>query len=61
MTKVKVMTLQGTAYDPEILPLLERAFDERKKSSPCLFLCQTWHFNEKTMSSRCLSRRRVDR
>ena len=31
------MTFQGTAYDPEILPLLERAFDERKKNQVLVF------------------------
>ena len=33
--------------DPEILPLLERAFDEKETDRPRLFLCQKWHFNEK--------------
>ena len=32
--------------DPEILSLLERAFDEKEID---LFLCQKWHFNEKML------------
>ena len=46
--------------DPEILPLLERALDEKEIDRPSLFLCQKWHFNEKMAPSWCLSRRRVD-
>ena len=37
--------------DPEILPLLARAFDEKEIDRPSLFLCQKWHFNEKMASS----------
>ena len=33
--------------DTEILPLLERVFDEKEIDGPNLFLCQKWHFNEK--------------
>ena len=46
--------------DPEILPLLERAFVEKEIDQIPVFLCQKGHLNEKVASSRCLSRRRVD-
>ena len=37
--------------DPEILPLLERALDEKEIDQVTVFLCQKWHFNEKMASS----------
>ena len=33
--------------DNEILPLLERAFDEKEIDRPSLFLCQKWHLMRK--------------
>ena len=37
--------------DPEVLPLFERAFDEKEIDRPSLFLHQKWHFNEKMAPS----------
>ena len=43
---------KGQHNDPEILPLLERAFDEKEIDQvPVCFYVRKWHFNEKMASS----------